>query len=101
VRLPWPVGRLKPNDLGLFDHHGNVWNWCQDRSLAYPQAQGLKAIEDKEDTIIRVTEDQNRVLRGASFFDPVSNVRAAFRNRIIRPSNRFDSVGLRVARTYP
>src|SRR5207248_6294887 len=37
--MTWPVGRKKPNDLGLFDMQGNVWCWCQEQYRAYPDAK--------------------------------------------------------------
>src|SRR5262249_30194702 len=61
----WPVGRLKPNDLGLFDMLGNVPQWCQDGFADYPQAATNPA-EDKED-IKDILDGQNRVVRGGSF----------------------------------
>jgi serine/threonine protein kinase/formylglycine-generating enzyme required for sulfatase activity len=92
----WPVGQKRPNDLGLFDMHGNVWTWVQDGAFTYPPGPG--PVEDKED--IRNLEDRvNRALRGGSFSDHVLTVRSAQRNNS-RPDNPNFLVGLRVARTY-
>jgi len=92
----WPVGQKRPNDLGLFDMHGNVWTWVQDRAFDYPQ--GVGAIEDKED-IRNIVDRTSRVLRGGSFTNRTLVVRSAQRDHI-RPDDRSYSVGLRVARTY-
>ena len=39
-RQTWPVGSLKPNDLGLFDVQGNVFTWCQESYKDYPAGEG-------------------------------------------------------------
>jgi formylglycine-generating enzyme required for sulfatase activity len=93
-----PVGLLKPNDLGLFDMYGNVFEWCHERALPYSlPAQGLPS-EDKEDT-----EDilfaQERPIRSSPFVLPASVARSANREKQ-RPSFGIYAVGLRVARTY-
>jgi formylglycine-generating enzyme required for sulfatase activity len=93
----WPVGSLKPNDFGLFDVHGNVFEWCQERQLNYPQGQEEKAKEDKED-ILSINTSHSRVLRGGSFGDPASYVRSAYRYSL-GPATRLN-VGFRPARTY-
>jgi formylglycine-generating enzyme required for sulfatase activity len=92
----WPVGQKRPNDLGLFDMHGNVWTWVQGPYGRYPDGPG--AIEDKED-IINISDADSRVLRGGSFVKHALDVRSACRNNG-RPGFRSYNVGLRVARTY-
>ena len=71
----WPVGSLKPNELGLFDVQGNVYTWCQEEYSSYPQGEETK--EDKED-ILSINR-QGRVLRGGSLFNQASIVRSANR----------------------
>jgi serine/threonine protein kinase/formylglycine-generating enzyme required for sulfatase activity len=93
-----PVGGKKPNDLGLFDVHGNVYTWCQERSQPYPGAGGGRIIEDKEDTL-DIEDTDRRVLRGGSFVHPASFVRSALRFRGV-PANHTLYVGFRPARTF-
>jgi formylglycine-generating enzyme required for sulfatase activity len=95
----WPVGSLKPNDLGLFDMHGNVWCWCQESYLAYPQSRGGKVIEDIEDKL-SINTQESRVLRGGASIYRASYVRSALRNGNV-PSFRYFLVGFRPARTLP
>jgi formylglycine-generating enzyme required for sulfatase activity len=93
----WPVGGKKPNDLGLFDMHGNTYTWCQERYQDYPEAKGDEATDDKEDSG-DIDDKDIRVLRGGSYGDWAGHVRSAYRNRIV-PTLRLDSVGFRPART--
>jgi formylglycine-generating enzyme required for sulfatase activity len=93
----WPCGSLKPNDLGLFDMLGNVYEWCQDESRKYPQEKPLSEDVNRSSY---VNENDPRLLRGGSFTNPPAIVRSAIRNWYA-PSNRDTFVGFRPSRTYP
>jgi formylglycine-generating enzyme required for sulfatase activity len=96
----WLVGELKPNDFGLFDIYGNVWEWGHDRRSVYPTTG--KIIPDTEDDILVVNDEQWRLRRGGSFTYEASFQRSAHRGRPdgYAPMERRDSVGFRVGRTY-
>src|SRR5262249_36058382 len=94
----WPVGQKRPNAFGLFDMLGNTWDWCQEGYDAYkagPRGGPAGDEEDKRD----ITDRLSRVLRGGSFYFRPHNLRCAQRI-YVRPADRYDPVGLRVARTY-
>jgi formylglycine-generating enzyme required for sulfatase activity len=74
----WPVGQLKPNDFGLFDIHGNVWEWTQDRM----QETFPPLMEDSEDTLLNVTDRQCRSRRGGAFPYGAAFQRAANRDTL-------------------
>jgi formylglycine-generating enzyme required for sulfatase activity len=93
------VGKKKPNDLGLFDMHGNVYTWCQESYQGdYPASKNGESIEDKEGEL-SIKQTVPRVLRGGSFGGLASLVRSADRGGLV-PSYRIFYVGFRPARTF-
>ena len=89
----WPVAEKKPNELGLFDVHGNAWTWCQEGVRPYDPA----GMDDNEDN--RPIDNNNlRNLRGGSFLYQPAILRAAFSEND-RPSYPGLTVGFRLART--
>ena len=86
-----PVGSLTPNPFGLFDMHGNVWEWVEDRY--HGSYQGAPV----DGTPWLSGDSALRVLRGGSWFNYARHVRAA--NRVaFDPGFRNDNVGFRCAR---
>ena len=92
------VGSLMPNDFGIFDIYGNVWEWIQDRRVDYPP--NVLHV-DGEDTVLVVNDEQWRIRRGGSFTYEASVMRSAHRGRPdgYLPNERRDSVGFRIGRT--
>ena len=70
----WPSGSLLPNDLGVFDMLGNVYEWCQDGIDALrPAKKGFYS--DVINRFEYVSEKDRRLLRGGSYDDRPANVR--------------------------
>ncbi|HLN27877.1 MAG TPA: formylglycine-generating enzyme family protein, partial [Gemmataceae bacterium] len=95
----WPCGSLLPNELGLFDMLGNVWEWCQDISRIY-QPDRNKIIIDIISNYLYVDVTCPRLLRGGTFDFQPSGVRSADRVWDL-PSYRSINNGFRPSRTYP
>jgi formylglycine-generating enzyme required for sulfatase activity len=96
---PQPSGTRKPNDFGLFDMHGNVAEWCEDRHAPYPSAD-RNGSDSPPGYGMPASDSDRRVLRGGSFLDTAGPARCGARAGG-SPRARQETVGFRVARSYP
>ena len=89
---PAPVKRYAPNAWGLFDMHGNVWEWCEDLYAPYDTVSVVDPCETES--------GKDRVRRGGSWFGPGYSCRSA--NRAFgHPMSRLQNTGFRLVMDLP
>ncbi len=89
-RRAHPVAQKKVNAWGLYDMHGNVWEWCQDWYGEYPTGH---VVDPKG-----ARYGPKRVIRGGSCLNYVEKCRSAYRYSY-KTNVRKNNIGFRVART--
>jgi formylglycine-generating enzyme required for sulfatase activity len=84
-----PIGTRAPNSWGIFDMHGNVWEWCSDFYGPYSRGEGTDPAGPSAGTY--------RVIRGGAFDEPGEGCRSS--NRNLEPAGKRDgTIGVRIVR---
>ena len=94
----WPCGQLLPNELGLFDMLGDVYEWCHEQYYRYPEGEDNTTTDDIN-ILLYINEQNPRILRSGAFLYQPADVRSAIRDEYA-PANRDLYNGFRPSRTY-
>ncbi len=87
------VGSFLANAWGLYDMHGNIEEWCEDKS--HDNYQGAP-IDGSAWTHTHYPKNLSYVLRGGSFYEAIDRCRSAFRFNGFIPNYGHDFFGLRL-----
>ena len=84
-----PVGSKNPNAWGLYDMHGNVWEWVQDFHAPYPTGSVIDPLGSSTGTL--------RELRGGGWYCGTPGLRSGLRYGR-KPTDRHAAIGFRIVR---